>query len=48
LGFLAIAMGAGALVGEPITINLALGLLAAFAGIWIATTEARRQVGAMT
>jgi hypothetical protein len=48
LGFLAIAMGADALVGEPITINLALGLLAAFAGIWIATTEARRQVGAMT
>ena len=28
--------------------NLALGLLAAFAGIWIATTKARRQVGAMT
>ena len=45
---MAAALLAGALVGEPITINLALGLLAAFAGIWIATTEARRQVGAMT
>jgi drug/metabolite transporter (DMT)-like permease len=27
------------LVGEPITINLVLGLVAVFAGIWIATTE---------
>ena len=31
------------LVGEPITFNLALGLGAVFAGIWIATTEARPQ-----
>jgi drug/metabolite transporter (DMT)-like permease len=26
------------LVGEPITANLAIGLVAVFAGIWIATT----------
>jgi drug/metabolite transporter (DMT)-like permease len=30
------------LVGEPITLNLVLGLVAVFAGIWIATTESRR------
>jgi drug/metabolite transporter (DMT)-like permease len=29
------------LVGEPITPNLIVGLIAVFAGIWIATTEAR-------
>jgi drug/metabolite transporter (DMT)-like permease len=29
------------LVGEPITLNLVVGLIAVFAGIWIATTEAR-------
>jgi drug/metabolite transporter (DMT)-like permease len=27
------------LVGEPITPNLVFGLIAVFAGIWIATTE---------
>jgi drug/metabolite transporter (DMT)-like permease len=27
------------LVGEPITPNLVIGLVAVFAGIWIATTE---------
>jgi hypothetical protein len=27
---------ASVLVGEPITVNLILGLVAAFAGIWIA------------
>ena len=27
------------LVGEPITPNLVVGLVAVFAGIWIATTE---------
>jgi drug/metabolite transporter (DMT)-like permease len=32
---------ANRLVGEPITLNLVLGLVAVFAGIWIATTEAR-------
>jgi drug/metabolite transporter (DMT)-like permease len=31
------------LVGEPITLNLVLGLVAVFAGIWIATTEAERR-----
>jgi drug/metabolite transporter (DMT)-like permease len=30
------------LVGEPITFNLIVGLVAVFAGIWIATTEARK------
>jgi drug/metabolite transporter (DMT)-like permease len=30
------------LVGEPITVNLIVGLVAVFAGIWIATTEARK------
>jgi drug/metabolite transporter (DMT)-like permease len=30
------------LVGEPITVNLILGLAAVFVGIWIATTEVRK------
>lgn len=30
------------LVGEPITLNLVLGLIAVFAGIWIATTELKK------
>jgi drug/metabolite transporter (DMT)-like permease len=30
------------LVGEPITANLVLGLIAVFAGIWIATSEIKR------
>jgi drug/metabolite transporter (DMT)-like permease len=30
------------LVGEPITANLVLGLVAVFAGIWIATSEAKK------
>jgi drug/metabolite transporter (DMT)-like permease len=29
------------LVGEPITLNLVAGLIAVFAGIWIATTDSR-------
>ena len=33
---------AALLVGEPITANLIIGLVAVFAGIWIATTEAQR------
>jgi drug/metabolite transporter (DMT)-like permease len=37
----AAALLAGVLVGEPITPNLIIGLVAVFAGIWIATTEAR-------
>ena len=32
---------AAALIGEPITLNLVLGLVAVFAGIWIATTMPR-------
>jgi drug/metabolite transporter (DMT)-like permease len=30
------------LVGEPITSNLVLGLVAVFAGIWIATSEIKK------
>jgi drug/metabolite transporter (DMT)-like permease len=30
------------LVGEPITANLVIGLVAVFAGIWIATTETKK------
>jgi drug/metabolite transporter (DMT)-like permease len=45
---MAAALLASALVGERITINLVLGLIAAFVGIWIATTEPRRQVGLTT
>jgi drug/metabolite transporter (DMT)-like permease len=37
---LAAGLLASQLVGEPITPNLVLGLVAVFAGIWIATTEA--------
>jgi drug/metabolite transporter (DMT)-like permease len=37
----AAALLANALVGEPVTLNLVLGLVAVFAGIWIATTERR-------
>jgi len=36
---IAAALLAQQLVGEPITLNLLVGLLAVFAGIWIATTE---------
>jgi drug/metabolite transporter (DMT)-like permease len=32
------------LVGEPITANLVFGLVAVFAGIWIATTETKKPV----
>ncbi len=35
----AAALLAGQLVGEPITLNLVIGLVAVFAGIWIATTD---------
>ncbi len=31
------------LFGEPITANLVVGLVAVFAGIWIATTEGRKE-----
>ena len=39
---LAAGLLATQLVGEPITPNLVLGLVAVFAGIWIATTEAAK------
>ena len=29
------------LVGEPITLDLIVGMIAVFAGIWIATTESQ-------
>lgn len=38
---LAAASLAAILIGEPITLNLLTGLIAVFAGIWIATTDAR-------
>ena len=39
---LAAGLLATQLVGEPITPNLMLGLVAVFAGIWIATTETKK------
>jgi drug/metabolite transporter (DMT)-like permease len=36
---------AAQLVGEPITPNLVVGLIAVFAGIWIATMETKKPVG---
>lgn len=39
---IAAALLATWLVNEPITLNLIIGLVAVFAGIWIATTESRR------
>ena len=39
---IAAALLATQLVGEPITPNLVFGLVAVFAGIWIATTENRK------
>jgi drug/metabolite transporter (DMT)-like permease len=39
---IAAALLATQLVGEPFTLNLVIGLVAVFAGIWIATTEGRR------
>lgn len=43
---LAAALLANQLVGEPITLNLILGLAAVFVGIWIATTEPRPSAAA--
>jgi hypothetical protein len=40
-GAIAAGLLAAQLVGEPITLNLVVGLIAVFAGIWIATTEPR-------
>jgi drug/metabolite transporter (DMT)-like permease len=42
----AAALLATQLVGEPITPNLVLGLVAVFAGIWIATSGARKTASA--
>jgi drug/metabolite transporter (DMT)-like permease len=39
---LAAGLLATQLVGEPITPNLVLGLIAVFAGIWIATSTVRK------
>ncbi|WP_439611080.1 DMT family transporter [Reyranella sp.] len=39
---IAAALLATQLVGEPFTLDLVLGLVAVFAGIWVATTEGRR------
>jgi drug/metabolite transporter (DMT)-like permease len=36
---IAAALLAAALVGEPVTLNLVAGLVAVFAGIWIATAD---------
>ena len=38
---LAAGLLATQLVGEPITPNLVLGLVAVFAGIWIATSQVK-------
>ena len=38
---IAAALLAALLIGEPITANLLIGLVAVFAGIWIATSEAK-------
>jgi drug/metabolite transporter (DMT)-like permease len=39
---LAAGLLASQLVGEPITPNLVVGLVAVFAGIWIATSEVKK------
>jgi drug/metabolite transporter (DMT)-like permease len=39
---IAAALLAQQLVGEPITFNLVVGLIAVFIGIWLASTEAAR------
>jgi drug/metabolite transporter (DMT)-like permease len=39
---IAAALLAAILIGEPITPNLVLGLIAVFAGIWLATSDAKR------
>jgi drug/metabolite transporter (DMT)-like permease len=38
---IAAALLATQLVGEPLTLNLVIGLVAVFAGIWLATTETK-------
>jgi hypothetical protein len=41
---IAAAALANQIVVEPITLNLVIGLVAVFAGIWLATTEPRTLV----
>lgn len=43
---IAAALLAQQLVGEPLTLDLLLGLIAVFAGIWLATTEGPAKVSA--
>jgi drug/metabolite transporter (DMT)-like permease len=43
---IAAALLASVLVGEPVTLNLVLGLIAVFAGIWLATSEPARRPSA--
>lgn len=43
---IAAALLAAPLVDEPITLNLVIGLVAVFAGIWIATTDSRAPASA--
>jgi len=45
---IAAALLAQQLVGEPLTLDLLLGLVAVFAGIWIATTESPRAKAHLT
>ncbi len=42
---IAAALLASQLVGEPITLNLVIGLGAVFVGVWLATTQARLSAG---
>ena len=42
---IAAALLANVLVGEPVTLNLVLGLVAVFAGIWLATGQPARARG---
>ncbi|MGE8943135.1 EamA family transporter [Leptospira interrogans] len=37
-------LSAAVLLGEPITLNLVVGLIAVVIGIWIATTEGKRRI----
>ena len=40
---IAAALLAAWLIGEPITPELVIGLIAVFAGIWLATSDARKR-----
>jgi drug/metabolite transporter (DMT)-like permease len=45
---LAAGLLASQLVGEPVTLNLVIGLVAVFAGIWVATTQPRQRLTSPT